>query len=131
MKENRYHSSTVVLGRDIRDDDAECIINAIKMIKCVLSVKPHVSDMDSHMAEARVRKELGEKLWRILYPRLSKICMKEKVSLFLLSIIIIFIFMVSLSCIGDMPTDDTFCIMKNGLNRYWVEERIGSGPDYA
>lgn len=65
---DRIHSLTVVLDRDYRDDDAESIVSAIEMIKGVLSVSGHVSDFDSHMAEERARRELGEKIWGILYP---------------------------------------------------------------
>jgi len=66
---DRYHSITVVLERDIRDDDAECILNAIKMIRGVLSVNPHISDFNTHTAIERVRSELGNKLWNVLYPK--------------------------------------------------------------
>jgi len=57
-----YHSLIVVLERDIRDDDAECILTAIRMIKGVLSVKPHKSDIRSVMAEDRAMRELKNKL---------------------------------------------------------------------
>ena len=66
---NRYHSLTVALDRDIRDDDAEPILMAIRMIKGVLSVKPKVADMDSNMAEDRARIDLGQKLWDVIYPK--------------------------------------------------------------
>uniref|UniRef100_A0A6M3IZC8 Uncharacterized protein n=1 Tax=viral metagenome TaxID=1070528 RepID=A0A6M3IZC8_9ZZZZ len=68
---DRYHSLTVVFDQDIRDDDVEPILIAIKMIKGVLSVKPKVADMDSYMAEERVRNDLGKKLWDVLYPKNS------------------------------------------------------------
>ena len=64
-----YHSLTVVLDHDIRDDDAESILTAIRMIKGVLSVRPKVADMDSHMAEERARRDFGLKLWEIIYPK--------------------------------------------------------------
>lgn len=59
---DRFHSLTVVLEHDIRDDDAEHIINAIKMLRGVLSVSGNVSDIDSHMAEERAKWELRAKL---------------------------------------------------------------------
>lgn len=65
---DRYHSLTVILAKDIRDDDAEHILNAITMIKGVLSAESHISDLDSHMAESRAKQELINKLWAILYP---------------------------------------------------------------
>ena len=63
---DRYHSLVVVLDRDIRIDDAEAIISAIKMIKNVINVTGEVSDMDSNMAYSRVKNELKMKLWEIL-----------------------------------------------------------------
>ena len=66
---DRYHSLTVVLTSDVRTDDAESIINAIKMIKGVLSVTGLVANMESHMAELRAKDYFAEKLWQILYPK--------------------------------------------------------------
>ena len=40
---DRFHSLTVVLEREIRDDDAEPIIAAIKMIKGVAEVTGEVA----------------------------------------------------------------------------------------
>jgi hypothetical protein len=57
----------VVLDRDIRDD-AECILNAIRMIKGVCSVTGNVADMESHIAEQRVRHEFEQKLMSVLRP---------------------------------------------------------------
>jgi len=66
---DRYHSLTVALNRDISDDNAEPILMAIRMIKGVLSVKPKVADMDSNMAEDRVRRDLEQKLWDVIHPK--------------------------------------------------------------
>ncbi|HDZ15334.1 MAG TPA: hypothetical protein ENH60_10620 [Pricia sp.] len=66
---DRYHSIAVVLNENIREDDAEYILNAIKMIKGVLSVKPYISDLDSHMAEERASRKLESKLWAVLHPK--------------------------------------------------------------
>lgn len=68
---DRYHSIGVVLEKDIRDDDAQCILDAIKMIKGVLSVKPHISDFEANMAEERARRELSNKLWKALHPDIA------------------------------------------------------------
>lgn len=65
---DRYNALTVVLDRDIREDDAESILAAIRMVRGVLSVTPHVSDFTTHIAEQRVRNELGTKILAILYP---------------------------------------------------------------
>lgn len=69
---DRYYALTVILEKDMRDDDAENIIEAIKMIKGVLKVKPSIANPDTWMAEERARRELGEKLWAVLYPKERK-----------------------------------------------------------
>jgi len=66
---DHYHSIAVALEKNIRDDDAKPIIDALKMIKGVLSVKPYISDFESHMAEERAKKEYAAKLWKVLYPK--------------------------------------------------------------
>lgn len=63
---DRYHALTVVLEEDIRSDDAEDLINAIKMLRGVLSVTPHVTDIESHFSQERARRELIQKLWDVL-----------------------------------------------------------------
>lgn len=65
---DRYHSLTVVLERDMRDDDAEPILHAIRMIKGVVSVKGEVADPASFMAVMRARRELCEKLLDVIQP---------------------------------------------------------------
>jgi hypothetical protein len=66
---DRYYALTVILEKDMRDDDTEKIIEAIKMIKGVLDVKPLISDPTTWMAQERAKRELGEKLWNVLYPK--------------------------------------------------------------
>lgn len=66
---DRINALTVVLDRDYRDDDATHLIAAIQQFKGVLSVTPNVATLDSHIAETRVRRELGEKLMDVVYPK--------------------------------------------------------------
>ena len=66
---DRLNLLSVVLAKNVRKDDAEPIINAIMMIKGVLSVKSRVVDAADHIAQERVKHELGAKLWGILYPK--------------------------------------------------------------
>lgn len=66
---DRFNALVVVLDRDIRSDDAEPLIAAIKMLRGVLSVTPHASDMNDHIAEMRIRNELTEKIWKALHPK--------------------------------------------------------------
>ena len=63
---DRYNAIVVVLRNDTRDDDAESILNAIRMIQGVLSVTPRVSSIDSHIAYDRARSDLVSRLWEAL-----------------------------------------------------------------
>ena len=63
---DRLKGFVVTLQRDIRDDDAQPIIDAIKMIKGVLDVEPSISDIDDQMNRSVVKQELREKLWKAL-----------------------------------------------------------------
>lgn len=63
---DRYDSFVVVLERDIREDDAKETINAIKQIKGVLNVVPHINDISTHIAELRVRSEFLGKILEVL-----------------------------------------------------------------
>lgn len=65
---DRYNALTVVLEKDIREDDAEVLVSAIKQLRGVLSVEGNVSTAESHIAHERVRQELAKKLWEVLYP---------------------------------------------------------------
>ena len=66
---DRYHTLTVVLERDTRTDDAKALIAAIGQMRGVLNVSGVVSDVEAHMAQERARRELGEKLLDVLYPK--------------------------------------------------------------
>ena len=69
---DRYNAFLVILEHDIRSDDAEATINAIRQIKGVLNVQPHVADFDEAIAESRIRNELHKKLFRVIYPELAQ-----------------------------------------------------------
>jgi hypothetical protein len=56
----------VTFDRNMRDDDAEPTIAALRQIKGVLSVEPVISDVNLRMAEERVRQDLRAKLWEAL-----------------------------------------------------------------
>lgn len=63
---DRYNALTVVLERDIRDDDAEVIINAIKAIRGVLDVHGNVSDVESFVAQSRAKSEVIQELYTLI-----------------------------------------------------------------
>jgi hypothetical protein len=69
---DRLKGVIVTFKEDIREDDAEAVLTAIKMVKGVLSVKPLVSDWEQHIAEERVRQELHKKLFDVIYPDTAK-----------------------------------------------------------
>lgn len=67
-------SITVVLESDTRDDDVEATLQAIRQIKGVLTVTGNVQDsLTSHVAEMRVRNEIGAKLHAVVYPGFEKV----------------------------------------------------------
>ena len=66
---DRIHSLTVVLDKDYRDDGLQAVIDAILMIKTVLSVDTHISDSNSHMAEVRIKAEYVGKIVELFYPK--------------------------------------------------------------
>lgn len=69
---DRFNTLTVVLEHDMRDDDCEGLIDALRHMRGVLSVEGNVSDSTSHMAEHRARHELGQKLLDVVYPDRGK-----------------------------------------------------------
>lgn len=65
----RLKGFTVVLEKDMREDDAEPLRLAIAQMRGVLSVAPVEACGNDFFATHRVRSELGTKLWEILYPK--------------------------------------------------------------
>lgn len=63
---DRYKALTVVLDDDIRDDDAEAIIAAIRMVKRVAGVTPVETEPSDYLVRARFRREIAEKLQGII-----------------------------------------------------------------
>lgn len=63
---DRYNAFIVVLEKEIREDDAEKTIDAIKQIKGVSTVTGHVSSMIDAIAATKAKRELSDKLWKVL-----------------------------------------------------------------
>ena len=57
---------TVVLDQNYRVDDAQNIMDAIKMIKGILSVKANVANIEAYLAYTRARMDLEKRLWAAL-----------------------------------------------------------------
>lgn len=64
---DRFHSLQVVLEQNIRDDDCERLIDAIKMVRGVLSVKGDIATPDTYMAEQRAIDGLGQSIVDLIY----------------------------------------------------------------
>lgn len=64
---DRLKGVVVTFEADIREDDAQAIINAIQLIKGVYSVSKSVRGHDDIMNRERVRMEYREKLWKVLH----------------------------------------------------------------
>ena len=66
---NRHSGYVVVLEKDIREDDAESIINAIRMVKGVLDVKPVIGGADVLIAQVRAESAFRDKLVDTFFPQ--------------------------------------------------------------
>lgn len=62
----RHAGYVVTLAEDIREDEAEDILTALRMISGVVSVKPVGSDLATMVARERVRVEVYEKVAALL-----------------------------------------------------------------
>ncbi len=63
----RYKSLTVALEKDMRDDDAQELIQAIKMLRGVLDVRGDVALPDQWIEDERARRSLAGKLFAVIY----------------------------------------------------------------
>jgi hypothetical protein len=63
---DRIKGCWVSFERDMRAEDAETILDAIRALRGVAAVEVFVADHADWMARQRVRREIGEKL-RALY----------------------------------------------------------------
>ena len=65
---DRVKGFTVILDGDIREDDVEELRKAISCLRHVLSVDNVIAKVGDHFERERARHELGQALWKILYP---------------------------------------------------------------
>ena len=63
---DRVKALTVVLDKDVRIDDVEALMDAIKMLKGVRKVTPEVANVADHVADMRARGEVVEKLLTLI-----------------------------------------------------------------
>jgi len=60
---DRVKGFVISLDHDIREDDCEYILNAIKMIKGVVNVEKVLSEPNDHIIRMRVEKEMSDKFF--------------------------------------------------------------------
>lgn len=63
---DRFHTLTVVLDRDYREDDAQAILDAIRMVKGVIAVDGNVTDHHQYGAVELAKHELRRKVFDAL-----------------------------------------------------------------
>jgi len=65
---DRLNSLTVVLEKEMKIDDVEPIINAIKMIRGVANTLPGVATSEGQIAREMARLDLIGKVYKLLNP---------------------------------------------------------------
>lgn len=69
---DHYNGFFVILEHDIKDDDAQATINAIRQIRGVIDVQPHIADPDVAIVKAQLRAELFQELYEAMQAKLLK-----------------------------------------------------------
>ena len=59
---DRIRHLTITLDQDMRDDDIAAIVSAIKYVRGVADVQPHVVTAQDHLARQAVRAEVQQQL---------------------------------------------------------------------
>jgi hypothetical protein len=68
---DRVKGFTVTLEYDVRIDDVEVILNAVRMIKGVANVELSISTHDDHMNRERLKWELKDKFYEFMKANLT------------------------------------------------------------
>ena len=63
---DKHHGYVVTLDTPLHEEASSHVIDAIRLLKGVVSVKPIVGDPGLALAEERARADLRERLWRAL-----------------------------------------------------------------
>jgi len=66
---DRINAFLVVLDEELREDDAENTITALKQIKGVIGVEKAVENSSLMIAKMQIRNEMTAKLLEVLYPK--------------------------------------------------------------
>jgi len=60
---DRIQGFAVTLNHDMREDDVEHVVNALKMVKGVAAVEPVIGDIRDAMARDRVRSDVHTRIF--------------------------------------------------------------------
>jgi len=63
---DRIIALTVILETPTRDDDCEGLIDAIRRLRGVADVQPHIADHETYWAQETARQTLVRELWDVL-----------------------------------------------------------------
>lgn len=66
---DRHAGFVVTLAQDVREDDAEAVIAALRMVKGVVDVQPVAGDYGLHIAEVRAEERWRERIIGLLERR--------------------------------------------------------------
>ena len=62
---DRVRGFVVTLSKNLRADDAEALVNAIKCLAGVVGVKPVINEVSDDITEMRVRQEYLRRLYEV------------------------------------------------------------------
>ena len=68
---DRIKGMTITLDADIREDDVQAIVNAMKMIKGVVHVEPSIVTVEDHINREMIRYEFKHKLFNFVKEELK------------------------------------------------------------
>ena len=63
---DRYKGFVVSLDEDMRSDDAEALIVAIRQLRGVIAVEPVVANMNDHITAMQLKSRIADALWKAL-----------------------------------------------------------------
>ncbi len=63
---DRINGFWVVLEQDTRVDDAEPLLAAVRQLRGVIGVDPHVVTPEDYFARTRAHREISQALWKAL-----------------------------------------------------------------
>lgn len=69
---DRHHAYTVVLEKELKDEDSEGILEAIRHLRGVMQVIPHVADHSFYTAKEQAKFELRCEMLDVIMPHWKK-----------------------------------------------------------